>query len=559
MNWLERAAAISPLMNFAKSGSWGGESAVLEKIFSLIPRRAGFAVEFGQPSIGTGTVASLLANHGWSALYMDEAAREPERRITDKGAGIELARERVLPSNINELFKKHAVPPDLDCLVIDIDGLDYWVWQALDNQYKPSLVVVEFNVHLGPRLDASLDLDETWVYASTKDYGASLAAFSRLAQNKGYRLIHIHGPWNLYFLKADIPFPPALCVPPDLSADDFAMLTNTTEFYDALCGLGKRPSWFPAPAPDATRQPWRILVPKPDTKIVDIEGIRLEVLADKYDGTWYLQRKTFEEKQSLLYRFIRDEGFVNFVDIGANYGFISILARRMAPHLNILAVEADPRLVPLILENFKRNGLVAPTVINAVAGDEDNPQTQFSLNPSSTLDNRVAMPQWQQVVVPSIAMGNLLAREAKSGRTFFKIDTQGFEGSVLRGLENYLMTHDDWVLKMEFAPAWLQSQGTDPVELLDHLHLRYELAEFPERIAYGSLDINALFDAPLPSVAHREFVEHVEALNKDRLGWVDLILRPRLDTKHSMARNPPEDRDLAVVAAQFLQQQAGGG
>jgi FkbM family methyltransferase len=294
-----------------------------------------------------------------------------------------------------------------------------------------------------------------------------------------------------------------------------------------LCGPDRRPSWFDAPAPDVTLAPWQIVAPVPNTKPVDVEGIRLRVLADKHDGTWYLQRKTFEEKVSLLYGFIRDEGFTNFIDIGANVGFVSMLARRAAPALKIIAVEADPRLVRLIEANFSANDLAAPVIVNAIAGSRSAPETTFSLNPSSTLDNRVSVPHWPQIAVPTVTTDMLLERHALAGRTFFKIDTQGFELQVLQGIEAYLTRHADWVLKMEFAPDWLSSQGTDPMVLLGYLQQRYEFAEFPERIAFGSPGLDTLFGNPISLAQHRRFLDHVVSLNKGGLGWVDLIVRPR--------------------------------
>jgi len=46
-DWVERAARIAPLLRFADD-SWGGEAGVIEKMFSMLPTRAGFAIEFGQ-------------------------------------------------------------------------------------------------------------------------------------------------------------------------------------------------------------------------------------------------------------------------------------------------------------------------------------------------------------------------------------------------------------------------------------------------------------------------------------------------------------------------------
>jgi FkbM family methyltransferase len=274
-----------------------------------------------------------------------------------------------------------------------------------------------------------------------------------------------------------------------------------------------------------------VATPEVQLKKVDIGGLVIDVIASKGDGNWYLQRKTFEEKVSLLYEFIAREQFVNFVDIGANYGFVSMLARKAAPALNILSVEADPRLARLIDANFHANGLEPPIVINCVAGHLDDQTVGFSLNPTSTLDNRVRMPQWTQVQVPMMRIGTLLESHGVSGKTFFKIDTQGFELHVLQGLESWLGRRDDWLLKMEFAPQWLDSQGTDALELLKYLDARYEFAEFLERIPFGMPDTEALFEYPVQARQMNRFLEYVTSLNKNGQGWVDLIVRP-----HNRAR-----------------------
>jgi FkbM family methyltransferase len=276
-----------------------------------------------------------------------------------------------------------------------------------------------------------------------------------------------------------------------------------------------------------------MVAPDVQLKTVDVGGLVIDVIASKGDGNWYLQRKTFEEKVSLLYEFVANEQYVNFIDIGANYGLVSMLARKAAPGLNILSVEADPRLTRLIEPNFRANGLEPSVVVNCVAGHLDNQHVGFSLNPTSTLDNRVRMSQWSQVRVPMMRVGTLLDSHRVTGKTFFKIDTQGFELHVLQGLDSWLPCRDDWLLKMEFAPQWLESQGTDPLELLNYLSARYEFAEFPERIPFGVPNTEALFAYPVRAEQMSRFLKYVISLNKNGQGWVDLIVRP-----HQPARNP---------------------
>ncbi len=264
---------------------------------------------------------------------------------------------------------------------------------------------------------------------------------------------------------------------------------------------------------------------------IDLEGIPLEVLADKYDITWYQQRKTFEEKVSLLYRFLRDEGFVQFIDVGANVGLISILAHNAAPELHCIALEADPRLAELMRRNFNNLGFDNIRIINAIVGMQEEANTTFSLNPHSSLDNRVNIDGWEKALVPMVTLDHVLGTHGIAGKTFFKIDTQGFEFNVLRGCKDWLLQHQGWVIKMEFAPNWLQSQDTDPLALLTWMQdeCGFEIAEFTERIPFGTPGIDALFAYPVKQDQREDFIAHVISLNKDRLGWVDLLVRPNLN------------------------------
>jgi len=264
------------------------------------------------------------------------------------------------------------------------------------------------------------------------------------------------------------------------------------------------------------------------TRRMNLEGLKLEVLADLHDPTWYRQRAAFEEKASPLYQLICEEGFGTFVDVGANVGFISILARRACSSLRVLAIEPDPRLAELLARNLAANGVRDAEVLNAIAGDSDESSVRFSQNPNSTLDNRVISSDWPQVHVPMVRLDSALRRHGGQSKTFMKIDTQGFEERVIRGLEPWLAEHRDWMIKMEFAPDWLRSQGTDPNPFFRRLATAYEVAEVPGRIAYSTQHLDELFAMPLDPDSSERFVDHVVSLNRNGLGWVDLLLRPRL-------------------------------
>ena len=245
------------------------------------------------------------------------------------------------------------------------------------------------------------------------------------------------------------------------------------------------------------------------------------------DISWYGIKEVCEEATSRLYNFLENEMYVNFIDIGANYGYISMIATKCIPGLRVICVEPDPRLAVLIRENFRSNRLVLPTVLNAIAGESEQWDSTFSLNPRSSLDNRVHNLSWEKVSVPTIKLSNHLRHIKEKEKTFIKIDTQGFEYFVIKGLIPWLKVNQQWVMKLEFSPGLLISQGQDPQKFLEYLLSEFECAELPPRILYRSISVNCLFENPLKLADLLGFIDYVENKSTNTLNGVDIILRPK--------------------------------
>jgi FkbM family methyltransferase len=263
-----------------------------------------------------------------------------------------------------------------------------------------------------------------------------------------------------------------------------------------------------------------------DTVSVSVAGLDLLVLANLHDKNWYARRETVEEIRSRWYPLVLKTGVRTIIDVGANYGMVSLSAHKVDPKLNVIAIGADPRLVPLIERNFINNGLVKFDLINAIAGLECGPGS-FSQNPNSTLDNRVDMPGWDKVEVPIISLDSLQDTHHLQWPIYIKVDTQGFERSVFRGAERLLASSDKWVIKTEFAPMWLESQRTDPSDFLKYLVDRYTVFEAPARVEFAPRELDQCLGEALEENRIEGFVEYVRNLNENQRGWVDLIVIPR--------------------------------
>ena len=126
--------------------SQNGEDGVLAEIFARIGTEQRFFVEFG---VGTGVECNtrfLAEVLGWSGVYFEVDSNRFESLALRLGnrPDVVVAQRMVTPANINEEFAAAAVPPEFDLLSIDVDGQDYWIWEALRG-YSPRVVVVEYN------------------------------------------------------------------------------------------------------------------------------------------------------------------------------------------------------------------------------------------------------------------------------------------------------------------------------------------------------------------------------------------------------------------------------
>ena len=89
---------------------------------------------------------------------------------------------------ISDVFKELSVPPEFDVLSIDIDGNDYWVWDAIEG-FTPRVVVIEYNPQFEPDVNWVMKYNCTATWDGSGYFGASLKSLELLGAKKGYHLV----------------------------------------------------------------------------------------------------------------------------------------------------------------------------------------------------------------------------------------------------------------------------------------------------------------------------------------------------------------------------------
>ena len=195
---------------FRVYSQWG-EDGLIQHLAAQVPIARRVFVEFGVEDYAEANTRFLLVNDGWSGLVMD-ASEENIRRIRRNPISwqhnLKSQQAFVTRENIDRLLADQGLAGDIGLLSIDIDGNDYWVWEAI-TAVTPAIVVVEYNARFGPDRAVSVPYDAGFERAKAHHsmiyYGASLRALWLLGKRKGYALVGCNAAGNnAFFVRRDL-------------------------------------------------------------------------------------------------------------------------------------------------------------------------------------------------------------------------------------------------------------------------------------------------------------------------------------------------------------------
>ena len=204
--------------------SQNGEDGAIEEIFRRIGTTNRVFAECGV-SDGLESNTTYLLTQGWSGHWF-EAHAGFCARIREKFASqltrkqLSLTEAHLTAENIVSTLLHTGVPEQFDLLSVDIDGNDYWLWKAIET-FHPRVVAIEYNALFPPNTEWIMEYDPQYAWQGTRYYGASLAALTALAAQKGYSLVGCELTGNNAFF-----------VRRDLAAGKFASPFTVQEHYE---------------------------------------------------------------------------------------------------------------------------------------------------------------------------------------------------------------------------------------------------------------------------------------------------------------------------------------
>lgn len=188
---------------------WGEDGIIEWLVHHNGPMPPSF-IEFGVEDYTESNTRFLLMARNWRGLILDGSQGHIAKIKADAISwrhDLTAVSAFITRDNINGLISSARFSGDIGLLSVDIDGNDYWVWQAIE-AVSPHIVVVEYNAVLGDLAALTIPYDPAFArgkaHFSHLYWGASITAFARLANAKGYSLLGTNAAGcNAFFVRND--------------------------------------------------------------------------------------------------------------------------------------------------------------------------------------------------------------------------------------------------------------------------------------------------------------------------------------------------------------------
>jgi hypothetical protein len=190
---------------------WGDDGLIQYLIKNVKIENETF-IEFGVEDYSESNTRFLMMNNNWRGFVMDGSEENMMRlknqswywKYSLKNKAVFITKE-----NINKLLSETGFK-NIGLLHIDIDGNDAHILAELDfKDLNPAILIMEYNSVFGKERPISVPYDENFLrtekHYSNLYFGASLAALTYIANNKGYALIgcNLAGN-NAYYVRRDL-------------------------------------------------------------------------------------------------------------------------------------------------------------------------------------------------------------------------------------------------------------------------------------------------------------------------------------------------------------------
>jgi len=187
----------------------------------------------------------------------------------------------------------------------------------------------------------------------------------------------------------------------------------------------------------------------------------------------------YEKSESHFIKSICFEG-MNILDVGANIGYYTALFSQLAGEKgNVIAIEPD-------LESYKYlsksiNNFNYKNVLSfRLAASDIKQKLPLFISKENRGDNRLysTNQKLNSIMVDCLTVDELLEENKIENLDLIKIDVQGYEPKVLKGMLNIVRSSKKLTLLSEFWPKGILQAGESPKDFLTMLRkMQFQLFE----------------------------------------------------------------------------------
>lgn len=214
-----------------------------------------------------------------------------------------------------------------------------------------------------------------------------------------------------------------------------------------------------------------VMVGRP-VRRVDLQSFSINVdLRDLGVGRPIFCKRKYEEVESRFFQKHLTAG-MTVLDIGANIGYFSILASQLtSPSGRVVSFEPDPYNYSLLSGNVSENKAHNVTLHPLALGERAGVATLFKSD-NNLGDHRVlptGSSSRERVEVQVRSLDELVEEGIVPVPEFIKMDVQGYEGLVVRGMDTLLKNPKLRVILTEYWPDGMAQAGAGHDELYSRI------------------------------------------------------------------------------------------
>lgn len=219
-----------------------------------------------------------------------------------------------------------------------------------------------------------------------------------------------------------------------------------------------------------------------------------------YYGTYALGKLLVDsDKIKLLHRKLKPGDI--FLDVGGAFGFFTALAVKIVgPKGKVIVFEPDPICIRFIEDLIEFRKLSNIQLVKAAAWCEDT-ELKLHLCPENRGENSIFKSpiHSSMITIPAYAIDNYLWNEKQVD--FVKIDVQGAEDAVIRGMRQTIISNTNIEIICECSPSDILLSGISIDKFLKNISetglKAYRLDRVPMTLIQNVADLEDLINSQL--------------------------------------------------------------